>query len=65
MAGEIVPAGKSPVRAKAKTTFSEEETKKIISLWSGEEVLFNSRHKDYVERNATQNAMNHILLSLD
>ena len=34
---------------KAKTTFSEEETEKLISLWSEEEVhvLFNCRHKEY------------------
>ena len=48
MAGEILPVGKSSASAKAGTTFSE-ETEKVISLWS-EEVLFNSRQKDYFEK---------------
>ena len=49
MADEVVVAtssGKSP-STNAKTTFSEEETEKLISLWSGEEALFNCRHKEY------------------
>ena len=57
--------GKSPASAKARTTFSEEETGKLISLWSEEEVLFNSRHNDYFKRDVRQNAMNRILLRLD
>ena len=65
MAGEIVPVGKSPASAKGRTTICEEETEKIISLWSEEEVRFNSRHKDYFKRDARQNAMNRILLRLD
>ena len=49
MADEVVVAtssGKSP-STNAKTTFLEEETEKLISLWSEEEVLFNCRHKEY------------------
>jgi len=65
MAGKIVSVGKSPASAKARTTFSEEETEKIISLWSEEEVLFSSCHNDYFKRDVGQNAMNHILLRLD
>ena len=68
MADEIVvqatSSGKSPC-TKAKTTFSEEETEKLISLWSEEEVLFNCRHKDYFKRDIKQNAINRILLLLD
>ena len=68
MADEVVvqatSSGKSP-STKAKTTFSEEETEKLISLWSEEEVLFNCRHKDYFKRDIRLNAINRILLLLD
>ena len=53
------------LRIKAKTTFSEEVTDKLISLWSEEEVLFNCHHKDYFKKDARQNAINRILLRLD
>ena len=53
------------VNSKARTTFSEEETENLISLWSEEEVLFNSRHKDYFKKDVRQNAINRILLRLD
>ena len=46
----VVMVGKSTFSTKAKTTFSEEETEIIISLWSEEEVLFNSRHEDYFKK---------------
>ena len=39
---QATSSGKSP-STKAKITFSEEETEKLISLWSEEEVLFNCR----------------------
>ena len=61
---QATSTGKSP-STKAKTTFSEEETEKLISLWSQEEVLFNCRHKDYFNRDKRQNAINRILLLLD
>ena len=68
MADEVVvqatSSGKSP-STKAKTTFSEEETEKLISLWSEEEVQFNCRHKDYFKRDIRQNAINRILLLWD
>ena len=63
MADEVV--GKSRSNTKARTTFSEEETENLISLWSEEEVLFNSRHKDYFKKDVRQNAINRILLRLD
>lgn len=68
MADEVVVQATSSVKSsstKAKTTFSEEETEKLISLWSEEEVLFNCRHKDYFKRDIRQNAINRILLLLD
>ena len=48
----VVMVGKSTRTAstKAKATFSEEETERIISLWSEKEVLLNSRHKDYFKK---------------
>ena len=68
MADEVVvqatSSGKSS-STKVKTTFSEEETKKLISLWSEEEVLFNCRHKDYFKRDIRLNVINRILLLLD
>ena len=68
MAGKAVvqatSSGQSPP-TKVKTTFSEEETEKLISLWSEEEVLFNCRLKDYLKKDLRQNATNHILLALD
>ena len=49
MADEVV--GKSRSNTKARTTFSEDETENLISLWSEEDqVLFNSRHKDYFKK---------------
>ena len=63
MADEVV--GKSRSNTKARTTFSEEETENLISLWSEEEVLFNSRHKDYFKKDVRQNAINRILLRRD
>lgn len=50
---------------KQRQLFLEEETEKLISLWSEEEALFNCRHKDYFKRNIRQNAINRILLLLD
>ena len=64
MAGEIVSVGKSPASTKARTTLSEEETEKIISLWTEEEVLFNSRHKDYFKRDARQNESHFVVVLL-
>ena len=55
MADEVV--GKSQSNTKVRTTFSEEETENLISLWSEEEVLFNSRHKDYFKKDVRQNAI--------
>ena len=63
MADEVV--GKSRSNTKARTTFSEEEAENLISLWSEEEVLFNSRHKDYFKKDVRQNAINRILLRRD
>ena len=40
-----------------KSTFSEEETERIISMWGEEEVLFNSRHKDFFKNDVRQNAI--------
>ena len=51
----VVMVGKCPASTKAKTTFSEEETERVISLWSEEEVLFKSRHKDYFRKDIRQN----------
>ena len=66
MADEVVVVvGKSRSITKARTTFSEEETENLISLWSEEEVLFNSRHKDYFKKDVRQNAVNGILLRLN
>ena len=66
MADEVVVVvGKSRSITKARTTFSEEETENLISLWSEEEVLFNSRHKDYFKKDVRQNAINRILLRLN
>ena len=66
MADEVVGKSRSNGSiTKARTTFSEEETENLISLWSEEEVLFNSRHKDYFKKDVRQNAINHILLRLD
>ena len=39
MANEVVIVGKPPSSTKAKTTFSEEETEKLISLWSEEAAI--------------------------
>ena len=61
---QATSSGKSS-STKAKTTFSEEETEKLISLWSEEEVLFNCRNKDYFKRDIRLNAINCILLLLD
>lgn len=67
MADEVVLVGNNGKSSstKAKTSFSEEETDKLISLWSREEVLFNCRHKDYFKRDARQVAINRILVLLD
>ena len=62
---EEVASGKSKTASKAKNTFSDEETENMISLWSEEEVLFNSRHRDYFKNDARQSAVNHILLRLN
>ena len=59
---EEVASGKSKTASKAKNTFSDEETENMISLWSEEEVLFNSRHRDYFKNDARQSAVNRILL---
>ena len=63
MADEVVTvatsSGKSP-STKGKTTFLEEETEKLISLWSEEEVQFNCRHKEYYKKDSRQNAINRI-----
>ena len=57
MADEVVGKSRSNGSiTKARTTFSEEETENLISLWSEEEVLFNSRHKDYFKKDVRQNA---------
>lgn len=50
---------------KSENIFSHEETGKLISLWAEEEVLFNSRYKDYFKNDARLNAINRILLGLD
>ena len=50
----VVVVGKSTASIKAKTSFSEEETKGIASLWNEEEVLFNGRHKDYFKNGLTK-----------
>ena len=42
------------------TTFSEEETEKLISPRSEEKVLFNSQYKNYFKRDLRQNSTNHI-----
>ena len=47
MLDEVVLATCSVTVYKIKNKFSEEETEKLISLWSEEEVLFNCRHKEY------------------
>ena len=49
MANEVVVDTSSDMSpsTNAKTTFWKEETEKLISLWSEEEVLFNCRHKEY------------------
>ena len=49
MADEVVVATSSSNShsTKAKTTFLEEKTEKLSSLWSEEKVLFNCRHKEY------------------
>ena len=64
MADEVVvqatSSGKSP-STKAKITFSEKETEKLISLWSEEEVLFNCRHKDYFKRDKTKSDQSHFV----
>ena len=66
MADEVVGKSRSNGSiTKARTTFSEEETENLISLWSEEEVLFNSRHKDYFKKDVRQNAINRILLRLN
>ena len=61
----VVVVGKSRSITKARTTFSEEETENLISPWSEEKVLFNSRHKDYFKKDVRQNAINRILLRLN
>ena len=43
----VVMVRKSTASTKAKTTFSEEETARILSQGREEEVLFKSLHKDY------------------
>ena len=58
----VVMVGKLTAGTKPKTTFSEEETEKIISLWSEEEVLLNCLHKDYFKNDVRQNAIKHQLL---
>ena len=50
--------GKSTASTEGKTTFSEEETERIILLWSEEEVLFNSRHNDYFKNYVRHNLIN-------
>ena len=66
MADEVVCKSRSDGSiTKARTTFSEEETENLISLWSEEEVLFNSRHKGYFKKDVRQNTINRILLRLD
>ena len=62
---EEVASGKSKTASKAKNTFSDEETGNMISLWSEEEVLFNSCHRDYFKNDARQSAVNRILLRLN
>ena len=64
MADKVLIVGKSALSKKANTTFSEEETEELISLWSEEEVLFNSCNKDYFKKNARRNAINRTLLRL-
>ena len=63
MADEVV--GKSRSNTKVRTTFSEEETENLISLWSEVEVLFNSRHRDYFKKDVRQNAIYRNLLQRD
>ena len=58
----VVTIGKSTASTKAKTTFSPEELERIISLWNEEEILFNSRHKDYFKNDVRQNAIKPQLL---
>ena len=66
MADEVVGKSRSNGSiTKARTTFWEEEKENLISLWSEEEVLFNSRHKHYFKKGMRQNAINRILLRLD
>ena len=66
MADEVVGKSRSNGSiTKARTTFPEEETENLISVWSEEEILFNSRHKDYFKKDVRQNAINRILLRLD
>ena len=49
----VVMVGKSAASTKAKPTFPEEKTERIISLGSKKEVLFDSLHiKDYFKNDA-------------
>ena len=41
----VITIGKSTASTKAKSTFSQEETERIISLWNEEEILFNTISK--------------------
>ena len=36
----------------SKTSRTDEETEHLISLWNGEDVLFNCRNKDYFKKDA-------------
>ena len=52
----VAMTGNSTASTKAKTTFSEEETERIITLGSEEEVLFNSLYKDYFKHRPAMRA---------
>ena len=48
----------------SKTNWTDEETEYLISLWNGEDVLFNCRNKDYFKKDARHKAINRILSCL-
>ena len=46
------------------TSWTDEETEYLISLWKGEDVLFNCRNKDYFKKDARHSPINLILSCL-
>ena len=48
----------------SKTSWTDEETEYLISLWNGEDVLFNCRNKDHFKKDARHEAINRIFSCL-